>query len=118
MRQFTVYALDYIDFEHMICRKNLTDNSDNLDTVDQELQDTTSRIETANNRIEAIRRRVDGLKKAAEDLRKNATNIRELDVGGRLPVERTLQKCQNTSLLCHIAVTSCVVTVYNLLLHH
>lgn len=63
-------------------RKNLTDSNSDLDSVEDEMVDTTNRIETANNRIDAIKLRVDQLKTAADKLRSDATSIRELDVAG------------------------------------
>lgn len=63
-------------------RKNLTDSGNELDTVENDMADTTTRIETANNRIDGIKGRVDALKQTAERLRANATGIRELDVAG------------------------------------
>ena len=67
----------------MCCRRNLTDSTGRLDSVDQELVDTNDRIETANNRIEAIKRNVDNLKLTAEELKHNATRIREMDIIGK-----------------------------------
>lgn len=60
----------------------MTKSDGELNEINDDLKNTTSRVETANNRIAAIKDRVDQLKKQAEKLKEEATNIKEEDVEG------------------------------------
>jgi len=50
--------------------------------VEDNIRETTDRVETVNNRIEAIKGLVEQLKMMSEQLKQNATAIKELDVSG------------------------------------
>lgn len=92
----SIEGLDEIQHRIQIIRQNLTSSSTQLDEVDNQSRDTSTRIEIVNNRIESIKIRIDLLKKNAQDLRDNATKIQELDVTGAF---NSVRESYNRSLM-------------------
>ena len=64
------------------CRRNLTDNSKDLNTLDDELKQTTARVQKGNTEIASLREGVERLRKLAKELQDNATDIQARDVEG------------------------------------
>ena len=63
-------------------RRNLTNNSKNLNTLDDELKQTTARVQKGNTEIASLREGVERLRKLAKELQDNATDIQARDVEG------------------------------------
>lgn len=66
-----------------VYRQNLTDNSQNLITLDDELRQTTARVQKGNTEIASLREGVEHLRRLAKELQANATDIQARDVEGK-----------------------------------
>ncbi|KAK6176840.1 hypothetical protein SNE40_015066 [Patella caerulea] len=86
--------VDVRDIETMLdyIRQNLTDNSRSLNNVDDELSNTTARVQIGNNRIAILQQQVASLKQLAQGLRANATDIQARDVEGALNITRQAER--------------------------
>lgn len=61
----------------------MTDNSQNLNSLDETLRGTTARVQKGNTEIAALRDGVEKLRRLAKELQDNATDIQARDVEGR-----------------------------------
>ncbi|ESO91420.1 hypothetical protein LOTGIDRAFT_209765 [Lottia gigantea] len=86
--------VDVRDIETMLdyIRRNLTENSKSINNVDEELSNTTARVQIGNTRIGVLKQQVADLKDLAERLRANATDIQARDVEGALNITREAER--------------------------
>ena len=67
---------------HFSIRLNLTESSEDLATVENDIAHNLITVDESNIRIEDLRNKVLEMKETAQQLKDNATIIRELDVSG------------------------------------
>lgn len=86
--------LDIRDIEDMLktIERNLTDNSKNLKSLDDELGQTTARVQQGNTEIAALRDGVEKLRKLAKELQDNATDIQARDVEGAFNITKEAER--------------------------
>lgn len=86
--------VDIQEIENMleVIKRNLTDNSKNLGSLDEELKQTTARVQRGNTEITSLREGVEKLRKLAKALQDNATDIQARDVEGAFNITKEAEK--------------------------
>lgn len=86
--------VDVKDIENMLelIKRNLTDNSQNLNSLDETLRGTTARVQKGNTEIAALRDGVEKLRRLAKELQDNATDIQARDVEGAFNITKEAER--------------------------
>ncbi|KAK7490606.1 hypothetical protein BaRGS_00018209 [Batillaria attramentaria] len=86
--------VDINEVENMLetIKRNLTDNSKDLNNLDEELGQTTARVQRGNTEIAALREGVEKLRKLAKELQDNATDIQARDVEGAFNITKEAER--------------------------